>query len=352
MVAPTFEKSAYYNYDKVYSMNGVFNYIAGLRGVGKTYGKKVKDVRAAIEKGHEFIYLRRYKEELKAAKNSFFDDFLDEFPDYDFRVFGNKAQYSHRNLRDEKKRAWHTAGYFLCLSQGQSFKSVPFPKVKSIIFDEFILEKGMTHYLPNEAEVFINFFNTVDRSKDRCRAWFLANAVSIDNPYFIKYEIEPKADVEWIKKFPHKVTGHPFVVCHFPDPEKFKQQVFATRFGQFIQDSDPDYTNYAVNNQFKDNHNNLLARKLPNAGYVFSLETKSGTFSVWRDWVENKWYIQEARPKQEIIYTILPEKMSEGKKLLFYNDKQLQVLRAGFKSENMYFDKAKTRNAFIHIFTR
>ena len=341
-----FEKQNYYNFDKIYSMNGVYNFVVGLRGVGKSYGKKVKCVRAAIEKGHEFIYLRRYKEEMKAAKASFFNDFLDEFPDYDFQVSGNKAQYSHKKLRGEKKRPWHDMGYFICLSQGQSFKSVPFPLVRHIIFDEFIIEKGMTHYLPNEAEVFTNFFNTVDRSKDKTRAWFLANAVSIDNPYFIKYGIEPKANEEWIKKF------NGFVICHFPDPEKFKEQVYRTRFGQFIQESDPEYAAYAVGNEFKDNHNNLLAKKLPNAGYVFSLETKAGTFSIWRDWVENKWYVQEKRPKQEMLYTVLPEKMSEGKKLLFYSDKQLQVLRAGFKSENMYFDKAKTRQAFIHIFTR
>lgn len=345
-----FEKSNYYNFDKVYSMNGVYNFIVGLRGVGKTYGKKVKCVRAGIEKNHQFIYLRRYKEELKASKNSFFADFLDEFPEYDFRTSGNEAQYSPIKLRGEKKREWFTIGYFMCLSQGQSFKSVPFPLVRHIIYDEFILEKGMTHYLPNEAEVFTNFFNTVDRSKDKTRAWFLANSVSIDNPYFIKYGIEPKANEEWIKKY--KSEQGPFIVCHFPDPEKFKEQVYKTRFGQFISESDPDYTAYAVGNQFKDNHNNLLAKKLPNAGYVFSLETKAGTFSVWRDWVENKWYVQERRPKQELLYTVLPEKMSQGKKLLFYSDKQLQILRAGFKSENMYFDKAKTRNAFIHIFTR
>lgn len=351
-MAVTFDKQAYYNFDKIYSMNGVINGVVGLRSVGKTYGKKVKDVRAAIEKGHEFIYLRRYKEEIKAAKPSYFDDFLDEFPDYDFRVSGNTAQYSHRKLRDEKKRPWHTMGYFMVLSQGQTFKSKPFPKVTSITFDEFILEKGMTHYLPNEAQLLVNFLNTVDRSKDRCRMWLLANAVSIDNPYFIKWNIEPKSNQEWIKKFPHKTTGNPFIVFHFPDPEKFKEQVYATRFGQFIQDSDPEYAAYAIGNTFKDNNNNLLARKLPDAGYVFSLETKSGIFSVWRDWKLNKWYIQESRPGQEIMYTILPEKMAAGKHLLFYSDKQLQILRAGFKAENVYFDKPKTRQAFLQIFTR
>jgi Podovirus DNA encapsidation protein (Gp16). len=347
----TFEKSAYYNFDKIYSMNGVYNFVVGLRGVGKTYGKKVKCVKAAIEKGHEFIYLRRYKEELKAAKGSFFNDFLGEFPDYDFQVSGNVAQYSHKRLRDEKKRPWFTLGYFMCLSQGQTFKSVPFPLVRHIIYDEFILEKGMTHYLPDEASVFTNFFNTVDRSKDKTRAWFLANAVSIDNPYFLKYEIEPKVGEEWIRRFAGKNSPH-FVVAHFPDPEQFKAQVNRTRFGEFINESDPTYAAYAIGNEFKDNNNNLLEIKPSSAEYVFTLETKKGTFSVWRDWGSKSWYIQEKRPKTEIVFTIVPENMGNGKKLLFNNDRQISVLRAAFKSHLVYFDKAQTRVALLEIFKR
>jgi hypothetical protein len=342
---------SYYNFDKIYSMNARYNFIVGARGVGKSYGKKVKVIRAGIDKGHEFIYLRRYKEELKSAKTAFFADIGAGFEDYDFRVEKHYAQYSHIKFRDEKKRPWITIGYFFALSQGQSFKSTPFPKVRHIVYDEFIIEKGMVQYLPNEAEVFTNFFSTVDRSQDKTRAWFLANSVSITNPYFIKYGIEPKEDEEWIKKFPLK-NGNHFLACHFPNSETFRSEVAETEFGQFILASDPDYEEYAAGNKFKDNHKNLLGKKLPNAGYVFSLETKSGTFSVWRDWAENKWYIQEGRPKQELMYTLLPDKMASGKTLLFYSDKQLQLLRAGFKSDKVLFDKAKTRQAFIQIFTR
>lgn len=336
----------YYNFDKLYSHNGVYNFLIGARGLGKTYGAKKKVTKAGIDKGDEFIYLRRYKEELKTAKETFFADFAQEFPEYDFRTDRHFAQYAPIETRDDKKRKWVTIGYFIALSTAQSQKSVAFPKVKTILYDEFIIEKGMVQYLPNEAEAFTNFFSTVDRNKDKTRVIFMANSVSIENPYFIKYKIEPQADQEWVKKF----DG--FIVCHFADSAEFKAGVYRTKFGKFIAESDPDYAEYAVGNGFKDNHNNLLARKLPNAGYVYTLETKSGIFSVWRDWQENKWYIQAKRPKQEIMFTLLPEKMAEGKKLLFYGDKQVQLLRAGFKSECVYFDSPHSRNAFLQIFTR
>lgn len=350
---------AYYVFDKLFSHNGYYNFLIGARGLGKTYGIKKWAIRQGMEKGDEFIYLRRYKDELKTAKQSFFADVEIEFPDYDFRFAGHLAQYSHIKKRDDKKREWITIGYFMALSTAQSQKSVAFPRVKTIIYDEFIIEKGMVHYLPNEAEAFTNFFNTVDRSKDKTRAFFLANSATIDNPYFVKYDIEPKAKVEWIKKFPVDVFSaegiksvRPFIVCHFADSADFKAGVYKTAFGQFIAASDPDYASYAVDNEFRDNNDNLLKLKNAEAGYSFSVETYGGTFSVWIDWKTRAYYIQNKRPQNELLFTLLPEKMVEGKKLLFKNDPQLQMLRSAFKSGRVYFDKAQTRHAFLKIFAQ
>lgn len=341
------EKLAYYNFDKLYSFNGVYNFLVGGRGLGKTFGAKEKAIANAIKKGDEFIYLRRYKSELK-AKDSFFADIVAEgkFPEWDFRVNSHYAECAPVVTRDDKKRAWRRIGYFIALSTAQNQKSIAFPLVKTIIFDEFIIEKGMVHYLPNEAEAFTNFFSTVDRNKDKTRAFFLANSVSIENPYFIKYAIEPKAEQEFIKKF----DG--FMVCHFADSAEFKAGVYRTKFGKFIAESDPDYADYAVGNDFRDNNGNLLGLKSAEARYVYSLETQSGTFSIWIDWDTRGYYIQQKRPKMELLYTICPEKMAEGKKLLFYSDKQVQMLRSAFKSERVYFDKPQTRQAFLKIFTR
>lgn len=339
---------AYYNFDKIYSFNAVYNFLVGARGLGKTYGAKLKAIQRALKYGEEFIYLRRYKDELKESRASFFADIFLEFPDWDFRVNGKYAEASPASERElkPKDRTWTRIGYFMPLSTAQGQKSVSFPLVRTIIFDEFIIEKGMVHYLPNEAVAFTNFFSTVDRNKDKTRVFFLANSVSIDNPYFIHYKIEPKPEEEFIRKF----DG--FMVCHFADSTEFKAGVYKTKFGKFIAESDPEYANYAVGNDFADNHGNLLNYKPSTAGYIYSLETKSGVFSVWIDWRSHKYYIQEKRPRQELLFTICPEKMSEGKKLLFYTDKQLQLLRSAFKSEQVYFDKARARNAFLQIFIR
>ena len=331
----------YYSFNKVLSRNAVYNFILGARGLGKTYGAKLKVIKNAIHRGEQFVYLRRYKTEL-ANRQTFFDDVAHEFPEFGFRVNGGVAEMT-RNPLDEKPK-YETIGYFIALSQGQSRKSVAFPKVTWIIFDEFIIEKGATHYLPEEHIVFNNFYATVDRWKDKTRVMFLANSVSIMNPYFIAYDIEPN------KEFLSKKDG--FISVHFADSAMFTKQVLSTRFGTFIAGT--DYAEYAVNSVFADNHEFLLARKSSNANYLATIETGTGDFSVWID-VESHpmvYYVQTGRPKSEVVWTMDPATMAEGKRFVLYTDRQLQAMRAAFSRGHVKFDGPKARNSFIPIFKR
>lgn len=345
--------TAFYSYSLVLSYNAIYNFVVGGRGKGKTFGWKKKVIRDAIRtheadpgKCDQFIYLRRYKDELRLARDTFFADIEYLFPDWDFRHSGTEAQMSPVSARDDKKRQWITIGFFIPLSIAQSFKSVAFPRVKKIGYDEFILEKSATHYLPNEAEIFNNFYSTVDRYKDKTKVFFMANSVRIDNPYFIEYKIDPdKADSNGI------IRMHDgFMVCQFIPSGEFEEQVYTTRFGSFIRGT--DYADYAVGNQFADNHKHLIAKRSSNAKYQFTLETEDLTFSVWYDIRVNRYHCEETRPKSELMFTIVKEGMREGKTLLTFNDGVLQMLRSAYRHARMTFDLASTRNAFLEIMVR
>src|SRR5688572_15284043 len=102
--------TAYYSFAKLDSYNAYYNMAVGGRGIGKTYGRKRKAIRDAIRKGKKFIYMRRYKEELQLAKETFFTDVQHEFPDHDFRTLGRLAYMSPITARDDKKREWQPIG--------------------------------------------------------------------------------------------------------------------------------------------------------------------------------------------------------------------------------------------------
>lgn len=338
------KKHPYYDYAKLLSFNGTYNFLVGGRGLGKTYGAKKKVIRDAIKKGDEFIYLRRYKTELTTARNTFFADIGHEFPGYDFRINGPIAQMAPIDTRDDKKREWQTIGYFISLSVSQNQKSVAFPKVKTIIFDEFIIEKGALHYLPDESTIFNNFYSTVDRYQDKTKVLFLANSVSIMNPYFIDYEIRPDEQKEFITK------SDGFIVCHFPNADDFSSSVYETRFGKFIKNS--EYAEYAVGNTFDDNSGAMLGFKDSKARYMFTLECRNGSFSVWLNMFTNEYYVQDKLPKTQDIFTLISGKMDSHKTLMTFSDRPLANLRTAFRNGNVTFDKPSTRNTFTEIFKR
>lgn len=338
----TATKFDYYNFDRICSYDAPYSFILGARGLGKTYGAKKRVILNAIRKGEQFIYLRRYKTEIK-GRASFFADIFHEFPDWKFRVAGNTAQMQ-RSDKGEKD-PWLTIGYFAALSTAQSYKSVAYPKVTTIIFDEFIIEKGSVTYLPDEANLFNDFYSTVDRYKDKTKVFFLANAISIMNPYFIEYGIRT-TDGEWVRK------ADGFIAVHFADSAEFGSQVKKTRFGKFIEST--DYGSYSIDSNFKDDGDNLVENKTPEAKYFLTIETRGGTFSVWNDMSSREpvYYVQSKLPKEQINFTIIPQHVGGEMKLLVYSDKILQYLRSAYKNGNVRFDSATARNAFIELFKR
>ena len=339
----------YYNFNRIESYPATIKGIIGGRGIGKTYGlskRKIKEALKDVHNGAQFIYMRRYKDDLPIAKSTFFAAVGNEFPDWDFRDNGWLAECAPAETRDSKKREWFTIGYFIALSMAQKVKSSAFPRVKSIIFDEVILEKGFTRYIPGEVTALLGFMDTVDRKQDRVTVYLLSNAVSIDNPYFLEWDIKP--DETRNEQFVTRRNG--FITIHFPDTEQFSKAVYQSKFGQFIQDT--AYGEYSVGNKFSDNNTNLILQKDPKARYRFSLETKKGSFSVWKNPLSGVYYLQEKQPKDVDLYTIVPEWMSEEKKLMPMNSKTLQSLRTAFRSANMFFDTPSTRNAFIEISNR
>jgi hypothetical protein len=341
----------YYQYGPLLSRNAVYNFLAGARGLGKTFGAKNQVITRALKTigrpdgPDQFIYLRRYEDEMKKSRDTFFDDIAWKFPEWDFRVFGNTFQLAPVSTRGAKKREWTIIGHAAILSKSQQLKSVAYPRVKWIIFDEFIIEKGVVRYLPNEATVFNNFYSTVDRYQDKTRVLFLANAVSIDNPYFLEYDILPTTeDQEFI------VLHDGFIVVHFPNAEDFTLSVQQTRFGKFI--SGTEYAKYAVLNEFGDNNLDLVRPKNPNAKHMFNLETKNGWMSLWEDVAAREFYAYSKLPSGQRSFTLIPEHATDERHLVFRNEPLIERLLAAYRAKRITFDSPHTFNRFVELFKK
>ena len=97
----------WYDYNKILSYNAVYNMVVGPRGNGKTYGAKKRCIKKAIHGRGNFIYLRRYQSEIVPAKETFFTDIAHEFPNAEFRINGNKGEYTWDIDKDSKNKKWN-----------------------------------------------------------------------------------------------------------------------------------------------------------------------------------------------------------------------------------------------------
>lgn len=335
----------YYDISALLSRNAAYNFLVGARGLGKTYSAKKRAISNFLKSGKQFIYLRRYDTELRVAKHTLFTDLADEFPNHEFQARGDSLLLREKSSQEKNPNKWAVCGYAIALSKAQQKKSVSYHNVTLIIYDEFIIEKGNVRYLPSEAKLFNDFYSTVDRYQDKTTVLFLANSISIMNPYFLEYNIKPTPGKEWIRKY----DG--FIVAHFPTADAFANSVFQTRFGKFIKGT--EYADYAVGSVFTDNSDTLIKSKSSAADYLCTLITDGGTFSVWVDWSEaNTFYIQEKRPKLEQVWVMRPEEMTEGRILVDYSNPVLARLRSAYANGRAWFDTAQSRNAFAGIYRR
>ena len=154
------DKSIFLDFNKILSYGSFLTFVLAERGVGKSYGAKKYIVNHFKRTGKQTVYIRRYNKELQEAllKKStpiFFDQVKEEFPN-------DKLSNSKEVLYCNKQ----ICGYALALSTSNILKSSTFEKVDTIIFDEFIIDKGCYHYLQNEVTAFLELIETVGRLRD------------------------------------------------------------------------------------------------------------------------------------------------------------------------------------------
>lgn len=183
------ENNIYYNCAKCYSYNYFMNIIVGGRGIGKTTTFLIKGVQGA-NKGNEFIYLRRYKPELQEFVSK---DTLNNITD-NVGYKGGKEGYTFF-VGDQ------TLGYGITLSTAGKLKSVAFPKVNLIIFDEAVLPTGgMYRYLKDEMFALFEFISTVFRTRTDGKVVILGNNLDVFNPFFAYFGIPMFDDIYTDKK--------------------------------------------------------------------------------------------------------------------------------------------------------
>lgn len=327
--------------------NAMWMYAIGGRGVGKTYEMKVKGVRRFLSKGKQFIYMRRYETEF-ADREQLFDDIADVFPDHEIRVHGMRAQVrpaydevDEQGNPEKNPHPWRTCCYLVALSTTVGKKSVPYPNVDLIVFDEFIIDRGFIHYIPNEVRIFLEFYNTVDRFTDRVRVMFLANAISIVNPYFVYFRITPRIG----QRFCSAMKG--FHCCEMIESTAYAERVTSTRFGSMIAET--EYYDYAVGNRFTLDESPFMEAKSAEARYQFSVVFDGVTLGMWRDFKRNLWYVTQKTPSDARPYVLTRADQTPDMLMVERSSGLLKGMKRMYMTGQVRFDTPQVKATWDNV---
>lgn len=322
----------WYNLQGLLSHNALFNFVIGNRGGGKTFECKRWCISDYLKNGNTFVWVRRYKNEMKKM-DRFFDDIRFKFPGVKLEVKGSKC-YCNDTI----------FGEFITLSTSSQEKSVPFPTVNKIIYDEFLIDKGTFRYLKNEVDVFLELYETVARLRDNVRAIFLGNAITSINPYFLYWNIKPDLSKRFNKK------GMVLI-------ELFKDQDFITaknktRFGQLIANT--NYGQYAINNNMLRDNETFIEYKTKESEFILSINYNNYTYGFWVDYKKGLIYVSDKHdPYTYMNFSVTKEDHDINTLLIrsLSNSKPMQQIVFAFEQGLIRFENQQIKNQFYEYIT-
>lgn len=326
---------AWYDVNRTLTHNALFNIIIGPRSCGKSYALKKRVIKTFKEKGLQFVYLRRFKDELDKSKDNYFDDIIlnNEFP-ADKITFDGDCYFLNGRLM----------GYAMALTKAKDYKSSSFPLVWAIVFEEFIIEEnGYTHYLKNEVETFLGFYMTIDRYRG-VKVFLLGNNYRLYNPYILYWDIQKPYNSNITKVKNGKI------LLELADDPEFIEDRKNSDFGAIIEGT--SFGNYAIDNISRTETNTFILKKTEKSTYYFTFCYKDNLYGVWVDYSAGKYFVSENYdPYCKVRYAITTD--DHNPNMLFLKNVNKSIMFKQFieayKGGIVYFESQKIKSVVMEV---
>ena len=181
----------YYSLNKINKKDATYNVIFGERSNGKTYATLKQALEHYFDNGSQFAYIRRWSVDVQPKRmNNLFnaiieDGYLEKLSGGKFTaIFYRTGRFYLCTYNDKGKPIYNeedVIGYAFSLSENEHNKANSYPRVTTIIFDEFLTNKI---YLPDEFILFMNTVSTIVRQRTNVKIYMLGNTVNKFCPYF------------------------------------------------------------------------------------------------------------------------------------------------------------------------
>lgn len=186
------KKPKYLSSKKVRAALENTNYLVllGERANGKSYAAKSIAIEDSIKGDSQFIYLRRYDLDTKDSLCvSYFADLpIDNMTNGEYTcidVYRKGIYLANVDPDTNKIVRGKKIGYCHALSGAEHYKSLQFPAVNYILYEEFVSFNGQ--YLYEESKALQQYTSTIFRHRKNGKVILIGNTISRICPYYIDW---------------------------------------------------------------------------------------------------------------------------------------------------------------------
>ena len=199
-----YNRNEFYQLDAIFALapEALYYVIWGERSNGKTFAVCEYAIDKYFANGEQLAILRRLDENFKGKYGAnMFDNFL--YNPIRGNIIEQKSQGKYNSIK-YVSRKWFFVhrdengdidlsdsepfAFAFALAAEEKYKSLAFPKITTILNDEFISMSG--GYLTDEFLMFTSILSTIIRNRDNVKIFLCANAIPSYNPYIIEMGLD------------------------------------------------------------------------------------------------------------------------------------------------------------------
>ena len=184
-------KQKFYTLDNILKKDCTYNVIFGERSNGKTYSVLLYGLKEWVKNGGQLAIVRRWKEDITGRRAAEIFSSLNENKEIQKLSKGLYTGITYWGGKfyacnyDENRKAIYNdedcIAYVFSLSDMEHNKSISYPKITTILFDEFMTKYI---YLNDEFILFMNTVSTIIRHRTNVKIFMCGNTVNKYCPYF------------------------------------------------------------------------------------------------------------------------------------------------------------------------
>lgn len=266
-------KFRFYNPANILSKFRAVNISCGTRSTGKTYGWSRYLIKRYIEKGDKFVWMRRTDKDIERIAPTWFDNIQ-----HDKALKGHKFSTTNKEILVDDK----VAGYFVAVSQANKYKSVAY-EVENVVYDEFLADDmrylGRMDDPSYEPRLVMNFMRTVSRRHNSpyypVRLVLLANHISIVNPYFTYFGLDP-----YISPDTQTLDLGSSIYLEMFDIDDITSDFMKSPLGQVMQRT-PDRAYSEGSSTLLDNNKFIIDKPTGKGNYQANLVYQGTIYALW-----------------------------------------------------------------------